>query len=74
VKDMKNYLIRKESMTGEIRKKQAWLRIAYTRAKLNKRDLQSDDYIQAVELLNPGEDLRAPLEAVRDGDMERLLN
>jgi len=72
VKRMKNYLIQQEGMTGAIRKKQAWLRVAYTWAKLNKRDLEPDDFIRAIDLLYPDDDLRPPLEAVRDEDMERL--
>ena len=74
VKKMKNYLIETENMTGAIRKKQAWLRIAYTRAKLNKRDMEPDDFIAAVELLYPGEELGEPLKAIRDDDMSRLYS
>lgn len=74
VKNMKNYLIESENMTGAIRKKQAWLRIAYTWAKLNKRDMQPDDFINAIDLLYPDEDLRRPLEAIRDDDMSKLYS
>lgn len=72
VKKMKNYLIQQEGMVGAIRKKQAWLRVAYTWAKLNKRDLEPDDFINAIDLLYPEQDLSAPLEAIRDDDLERL--
>lgn len=72
VRKMKNYLIQQEGMVGAIRKKQAWLRVAYTWAKLNKRDLEPNDFINAIELLYPDEDLRRPLEAIRDDDMSRL--
>ena len=74
VKNMKNYLIESENMTGAIRKKQAWLRIAYTWAKLNRRDMQPDDFINAIDLLYPDEDLRRPLEAIRDDDMSKLYS
>ena len=74
VKKMKNYLIQQEGMVGAIRKKQAWLRVSYTRAKLNKRDMEPTDFIEAINLLYPDKDLSNPLEAIRDDDMERLLN
>ena len=73
VKKMKNYLIQQEQMTGAIRRKQAWLRVAYTWAKLNKRDMEPDDFIRAVDLLYPDEDFTRPLEAIRDGDTDRLF-
>lgn len=73
VKKMKNYLIQQEQMTGAIRRKQAWLRVAYTWAKLNKRDMEPDDFIRAIDLLYPEEDFTRPLEAIRDGDTDRLF-
>jgi DNA replicative helicase MCM subunit Mcm2 (Cdc46/Mcm family) len=72
VKQMKNYLIQQEQMTGAIRKKQAWLRVAYTYAKLNKRDMSPDDFIAAIDLLYPDEDFRRPLEAIRDDNPDKL--
>ena len=73
VRKMKNYLIQQEQMTGAIRRKQAWLRVAYTWAKLNKRDMEPDDFIRAIDLLYPEEDFTRPLEAIRDGDTDRLF-
>lgn len=72
VRQMKNYLIQQENMTGAIRKKQAWLRVAYTWAKLNRRDMEPSDFINAISLLYPDEDYRRPLEAIRDGDTSKL--
>jgi DNA replicative helicase MCM subunit Mcm2 (Cdc46/Mcm family) len=72
VKQMKNYLIQQEQMVGGIRKKQAWLRVAYTWARLNRRDMEPTDFIRAVDLLYPDEDFRRPLEAIRDGDTSKL--
>lgn len=72
VKKMKNYLIKEKDLHGAVRKKQAWMRVAYTIAKLNRRDVTADDFIQAIDLLHPGIDSRKPLEAIRDGDVSKL--
>ncbi len=74
VKQMKNYLIQQEQMTGAIRKKQAWLRVAYTWARLNRRDMEPTDFIRSIDLLYPEEDFRRPLEAIRDGDTSKLFS
>jgi len=72
VKQMKNYLIQQENMTGAIRKKQAWLRVAYTWAKLNRRDMEPQDFINAIDLLYPNEDFNRPLTAIKEGDTSKL--
>jgi len=72
IRKMTNYLIQSEGHVGNIRGKTGWLRGAYAVAKLNRRDLTPDDFITAVELMENSDDIRRPLEAIRDDDIERL--
>lgn len=72
LKRMKNYLITKAGMTGSIRAKQMWNRVAYTIAKLNRRDMTSGDFIEAVDLIYPDKELREPLQLAREEQYEEL--
>lgn len=54
VRSMRNYLIKMQNETGGIRQKQAWLRGAYTVARLNRRDMEPGDYLKAIQTLTPG--------------------
>lgn len=68
---MRQFLIHDGGFTGEIRQKEAYLRIAYTVAKLNRRDMTPYDYLRAVELLHPEQSngsLRYALKALADGE------
>ncbi len=47
------YLDLDEAMRGSPRKKQTILRVAYTIAKLNKRELRVSDVIAAIQTINP---------------------
>ena len=47
------YLDLDEAMRGSPRKKQTILRVAYTIAKLNKRELRVSDVIAAIRTINP---------------------
>lgn len=68
---MRRHLIHDGGFTGNIRQKEAYLRIAYTVAKLNRRDMTPYDFLRAVELLHPEEtngSLRFALSKLADGD------
>jgi DNA replicative helicase MCM subunit Mcm2 (Cdc46/Mcm family) len=52
-------LIRERGETGDIRGKLAYLRVAYTIAKLNHRDVSVSDWVRAVELIHPGLEVRS---------------
>ena len=43
----------REEVRGSIRKKESILRVAYTIAKLNRREMKTDDVIQAITILYP---------------------
>lgn len=76
LKLMKNHLIRQEGLKGDIRGKEAWFRVPYTIAKLNRRDMTPQDFISAVELLHPDvidSRVRAELEALAEGDYEAAM-
>lgn len=76
MKLMKNHLIRQEGLSGDIRGKEAWFRVPYTIARINRRDLEPRDFIQAVELLHPEvvtEQVRSELEALAVGDYEAAM-
>lgn len=53
VKDLLERLVRNEGLVGEIREKEAYLRVAYTIARLNRRDLSAYDWVRAVDLIHP---------------------
>lgn len=53
IQNMRQHLIHDGGFTGEIRQKEAYLRIAFTVAKLNRRDITPYDYLRAVELIHP---------------------
>lgn len=54
-------LIREEGEAGDIRQKEAYLRIAYVIAKLNRRDVSVSDWVRAVDLVHPEVDAAALL-------------
>jgi len=56
IKSYKNTLIQENGLSGGIRKKEAWIRAAFTIARLNRRDMQFEDYVQAIALVSPGID------------------
>lgn len=55
IQAMRRHLIHDGGFTGSIRRKEAYLRIAFTAAKLNRRDITPWDFLRAVELLHPEE-------------------
>lgn len=71
IQKMRQHLIHDGGFTGQIRKKEAYLRVAYTVAKLNRRDITPFDYLRAVELLHPVQSngsLRHALAAIAKGE------
>lgn len=74
ISNMKNYLVKQEGFAGGVRKKEAWLRCAFTVAKVERRDMTPDDFITSIELMHPELDVTDALEAVRDKDFERLYS
>jgi hypothetical protein len=63
-KKIKNHLIKREGFSGSIRQKNSWLRVGYTIAKLNRRDMTVDDYLQGIFLLHP--ELKEDEQVVQD--------
>lgn len=55
IHDMRSHLIHDGGFTGNIRQKEAYLRISYTIAKLNRRDVTPFDFVRAVELIHPND-------------------
>jgi len=53
VKQCLRRLVHEEDMVGDIRGKEAYLRIAYTAAKLDMRDVEVEDWVRAVDLVHP---------------------
>ena len=47
------YIDLDESIRGSTRRKESILRVTFTIAKLNKRDVVVDDILSAIKLLNP---------------------
>ena len=74
IRKMRDFLIKREGFAGSIRKKEAWLRCAYTIAKLNRRDMRPDDFVTAITLMHPEKDVEKYLIAIRDDDMDSLLS
>lgn len=46
-------LVAERETAGDIRAKEAYLRVAYTIAKLNRRDITPGDWVRAVEIVDP---------------------
>lgn len=59
IKDYLERLVRETGDTGDIRGKEAYLRVAYTIAKLNMEDIAPKHWVQAVELIHPERDVAA---------------
>jgi DNA replicative helicase MCM subunit Mcm2 (Cdc46/Mcm family) len=71
IQRMRQHIIHDGGFTGEIRTKEAYLRIAYTVAKLNRRAITPYDYLRAVELIHPKEmngSLKLALKQLADGE------
>jgi len=49
-------LVREADLDGRIREKEAYLRVAYVVAKLNRRDITAYDWVRAVDLIHPSID------------------
>lgn len=70
IQSMRQHLIHDGGFTGEIRQKEAYLRIAFTVAKLNRRDITPYDYQRAIEIIHPEEangSLKLALKELADG-------
>lgn len=50
---MLDTLVREADQEGEIRQKEAYIRCAYTIAKLNLRDITPEDWAYAVDIMHP---------------------
>lgn len=76
IQNMRYHLIHDGGFTGDIRQKEAYLRISYTIAKLNRRDVTPYDFLRAVEILHPEEtngSLKMALKSLADGtDLDEL--
>lgn len=71
IQNMRRHLIHDGGFHGQIRQKEAYLRIAYTVAKLNRRDMTPYDFLRAVELVHPEEangSLKMALKALAGGE------
>lgn len=71
IQAMRQHLIHDGGFTGSIRTKEAYLRIAFTVAKLNRRDVTPYDYLRAIELIHPEEangSLKLALKQIADGE------
>lgn len=62
IRDGVQHLIETTEKTGEIRKKEGYLRTAYTIAMLNRRDIRFEDWLRAVDIIEPGLDVAAVFE------------
>lgn len=71
IQKMREHLIKDGGFTGQIRTKEAYLRIAFTVAKLNRRDITPYDYLRAVEIIHPDQtngSLKLALSQLADGE------
>lgn len=71
IQNMRQHIIHDGGFTGDIRQKEAYLRIAFTVAKLNRRAVTPYDYLRAVELLHPkamNGSLKLALKQLADGE------
>lgn len=57
VRDGVERLVRETDKTGEIRKKTGYLRTSYTIARLNRRDIRFEDWLRAVDIMEPDVDV-----------------
>ena len=59
IQDGLEHLVGSADLTGEIRKKEGYMRSAYTISLLNRRDITFTDWAVAVDLIEPGVDVAA---------------
>lgn len=72
LRELLERLVRQRGATGDIRGKEAYLRVAYTIAKLNVTDIEPIHWVLAVDLVHPEHDVESlfadVLEAHEDAD------
>lgn len=68
IKSALETLVHEHDLAGEIREKMAYLRVAYTRAKLDTRPVAPRDWGRAIELLHPEIDADSLLDNAASAD------
>jgi len=59
IQDGLEHLVGSANKTGEIRKKEGYMRTAFTISALNRRDIRFEDWMRAVDLIEPDVDVGA---------------